>query len=52
MDAQEAREIIGDRARWELIAMRRALTFCAALNSPEEHQRLNAVKVLLKSGGD
>lgn len=44
----QALEIVGRRPRWELLAMRRALSMHAWLNSAEESQRLAAVKVLLK----
>lgn len=44
----QALEIVGRRPRWELLAMRRALSMLAWLNTPEESQRLAAVKILLK----
>lgn len=48
MTRKEALDIIGNRAaRWELVAMRRALSVLNLLNTPEENRRLEAVKVLL-----
>jgi hypothetical protein len=48
MTGQEAKNILGNRARWELLNMRKALSFAEILNTPEESKRLEAVKVLLK----
>lgn len=48
MNLQEARELLGNRAIWELINMRKALTFLGALNTLKEDKRLEAVKILLK----
>jgi len=48
MTQAQALEIVGRRARWELQAMRRALSMHAWLNTPEENSRLQAVKVLLR----
>ena len=48
MDKTQAKEILGDRATWELKNMKRALSFCGALNTAEENERLEAVKVMLK----
>jgi len=44
----EAREILGNRATWELQHMKRALEMLPLLNTPEENTRLDAVKVMLK----
>ena len=48
MTIERAREILGDRARFELTHMRRALSSFPMLNSEEENERLEAVKVLLR----
>lgn len=48
MTRREALDIIGARAtRWELLAMRRALSVLNLLNTPEENRRLEATEVLL-----
>jgi len=49
MSVDQARQIVGNRARWELLAMRKALSMHAWLNTPEESLRLAAVKTLLKA---
>lgn len=46
----EARRIVGNRARWELIAMEKALSKLELLNTPEEDRRLKACRVLLGIG--
>lgn len=51
MTLLQARDIVGNRARWELIAMRRALSMLQYLNTPEEMSRLQAVRVLLRHKG-
>jgi hypothetical protein len=51
MTLLQARDIVGNRARWELIAIRRALSMLQYLNTPEEMQRLQAVRVLLRHKG-
>ena len=48
MDKEKALEIVGNRARWELLQMKKALSTFPFLNSEEENERLEAVKVLLK----
>lgn len=48
MELKEAKEILGDRATWELTAMKRALSSIPFLNTDEDNQRLEAVKVMLK----
>lgn len=48
MTKQEALEMIGDRAKWELVNMRKALTMLPFFNSDEDDKRLEAVKVLLR----
>lgn len=47
MTVQEAKELLGDRASWELKNMKRALSMSVLLNTPEEDRRLKAVTVLL-----
>jgi hypothetical protein len=49
MTLPEAKKILGNRAKWELQNMKRALTFLGALNSQEENQRLEACRVMLKN---
>lgn len=48
MSKTEAKEILGDRATWELENMKRALSSFPILNTAEENKRLEAVKVMLK----
>ena len=48
MNLEEAKEILGDRATWELKNMKRALSSMPILNTDEDNQRLEAVKVMLK----
>ena len=48
MSRDQALAIVGNRAKWELQAMRRALSMHAWLNTPDENLRLQAVKVLLR----
>jgi len=48
MSRDQALSIVGNRARWELIAIKKALSMLSWLNSPEENQRLAAVRVLLR----
>jgi len=48
MTLQEAQDILGDRATWELKNMRKALSMLQILNTPEDNKRLEAVKTLLK----
>lgn len=47
MTKQQAKNILGDRARWELVAMKRALEMIPFFNTDEEEERLEAVNVLL-----
>jgi hypothetical protein len=47
MTPQKAKEILGDRAHFELLHMRKALSSMQILNTPEENERLEAVKTLL-----
>jgi hypothetical protein len=48
MSKDKAREILGDRATWELKNMKKALSSFPILNTEEENKRLEAVKVMLK----
>jgi hypothetical protein len=48
MTFEQAKSILGNRAKWELQAMRRALSMHSWLNTPEETLRLQAVKVMLR----
>lgn len=48
MTINEAKEIVGDRAKWELLHMKRALSMLGALNTQDEDRRLDAVNALLK----
>jgi hypothetical protein len=49
MTLPEAQKILGNRAKWELQNMKKALSFLGALNSEEENLRLEACKVMLKN---
>lgn len=51
MSRNQALQILGNRARWELLAMKKALSMHSWLNSQEEKKRLEAVKILLKFKG-
>ena len=48
MTEKQAKEILGDRATWELLQMKKALSMLPIFNSNEDNLRLEAVKVLLK----
>ena len=48
MTITQAQAIAGRYARWELLAIKKALSMHAWLNTAEENQRLQAVKILLK----
>lgn len=48
MSKSEAKEIVGNRATWELKNMKKALSSFPILNSEEENKRLEAVKIVLK----
>ena len=45
---KEAKQLLGDRATWELKNMKKALTIMRAINTDEEEKRLSAVNLLLK----
>ena len=49
MDLKKAEEILGNRARWEVVNMKKALSSMELLNTPEENERLEACKVWLRS---
>ena len=49
MTLDEAKNILGNRAKWELKNMKRALEFMGILNTNNENKRLEAVKTMLKS---
>ena len=46
MTKTEARKIIGNPPRWALRNMCKALQICYSLNTPEEWDRLRALKAL------
>jgi preprotein translocase subunit YajC len=48
MSLSEAEARLGNRATWELEAMKRALSTFRILNTPEQEKDLEAVKVLLR----
>lgn len=50
MSKDQALQIVGNRARWELLAIKKALSMHPWLNTREEKQRLQAVTILLKKG--
>lgn len=48
MEVEKARAILGDRARWELLAMKKALESLGGFfNTEEDDERLEAVNALL-----
>jgi len=49
MDLKKARKIVGNQATWALRNMIRALKILPRLNTPEDDERLEAAKVVLKS---
>jgi len=49
MDYTEAKRILPNHARWELLNIKKALSSFNMLNTEEENQRLEAVNILLKS---
>jgi hypothetical protein len=49
MTQDQARDIIGNRARWEVQAIARALSLHQWLNTPEENQRLKAARLILRA---
>ena len=49
MNLQEAKEIVGNQDTTSLRNMIKALNMLTALNTPEDWQRLEAAKVVLKA---
>lgn len=49
MNYNQAFEILGNRAKWELQNMKKALSTFPILNTEEENERLEAVKTLLRT---
>jgi hypothetical protein len=49
MNLQEAKELIGNQDTTSLRNMIKALNMLTALNTPEDWQRLEAAKVVLKA---
>jgi len=47
MTLERAIQILGDRAKWELQNMKRALSAFSLLNTDEENERLDAVSFAL-----
>ena len=50
MTYKEAQKIIGNRAKWEVKAIVKALSLHSWLNTPEETKRLQAGKIILRGG--
>jgi hypothetical protein len=48
MTLDQARDIIGNRAQWEIQAIARALSLHPWINTPQENQRLKAARVILR----
>ena len=48
MTKDRAKEILGNRATWELVKMKKALSMMPFFNTEEENERLEAVKTILK----
>lgn len=49
MTLEKAKAIIGNRSEWELKHIIRALNMFSFLNNPEDTERLQAAKLVLKS---
>lgn len=49
MTLEQARAILGDRAKWELTNMIKALSMFPFLNSDEDNQRLKAARIMRRS---
>ena len=47
MTKQQAQAILGNKATWEMKAIKKALNMLSLLNTPEENLRLQAVTILL-----
>lgn len=52
MTKEKAKEILGDRAIWELRNMRKSLSMFGFMNTEEEDERLEAVNTLLKQNNE
>ena len=50
MTVSEAKDYLGDRPRWELLNMKRALTSMPLLNTDDDNKRLKAVTIMLMQG--
>jgi len=48
MTKEKVKELLGDRPKWELQNMKKALSIMGIFNTEEENQRLEACKVLLR----
>jgi len=48
MNKEEAIKLIGDRPRWELLEMKKALELVPFFNTKKDNKRLEAIKILLK----
>ena len=48
MSYDAALSIVGNRAKWELLAIKKALSMHQWLNTPAENERLIAVKIVLR----
>ena len=48
MTIEEAKKIVGNRPKWELKNMVKALSLMPWMNTPEDEKRLEAGKLLLK----
>jgi hypothetical protein len=44
LDKEKAKEILGDRSRWELLNMKKALSVMGIFNTEEENLRLEVAK--------
>lgn len=51
MTFEQAKKIIGNQPKWAIKNMVKALSMHPWLNTPEENQRMQAAKIVLKGGG-
>lgn len=51
MTLEQAKKIVGNQPKWALKNMVRALSMFRSLNTPEENERLEAAKIILKLRG-
>ena len=49
MDIKEARQIVGNQPTWALRNMKKALSMLTWFNTPEDNERLEACKLVLRS---